>query len=512
MSLLHYKNITLEKILCSNDAPKKTKIVCTIGRQSDVKFLKNLIDAGMNVARLNLSHGGVTDKEEAIKNIRKACEETGQIVAILLDTKGPEIRTGFLEEKMLKFNTNDEINIITDDYDNFKGDKDAFACSYKALADSVTEGDSILAADGSLVMQVIKVNKKEKSIRVRLKNAGVLGERKNMNLPGRKVDLPILTDQDKVAISTLADKIDFVAASFIQNEGNYKEIRQVLGEKGRNVHIIAKIENQEGLKNFDDIVNTFEGVMVARGDLGMEIPTEKVFLAQKMIIRKCNIVGKPVITATQMLESMIKNVRPTRAEATDVANAVLDGTDCVMLSGETASGDHPFESVSIMDSICREAESVINYLKLHQALDNSVKQEAALITSKDTTVSKSRLGRLKVSLTESFASNAVKIQVDSDLKLILVLSDDAETVRLIAKYRPSCVVLYVTENKQLAAQVNGVCFAVYALHVKETTDIDSLIQKGFDHAKAGKWVNAGDKVVVVRKFKERETMQCLAVE
>ena len=280
--------------------------------------------------------------------------------AIMLDTKGPEIRTGMLRDgEPVHFEDGQEIDILTD-Y-KLEGDNTRLTCSYKSLPTTVKPGDTILIADGALTCEVKECL--EDSIKVICKNGAKIGERKNMNLPGCTVDLPTLTEADEKDLVDFGLKqgIDIVAASFIRKASDIEYIRDVLGPKGAHIKIIAKIENQEGLKNYDEILEAADGIMVARGDLGMEIAPEKIFLAQKWLINKANLKAKPVITATQMLESMIERPRPTRAEATDVANAVLDGSDCVMLSGETAGGQYPVAAVQMMAKISAEAEKTINY-------------------------------------------------------------------------------------------------------------------------------------------------------
>ena len=293
--------------------------------------------------------------------------------AIMLDTKGPEIRTGMLRDgEPVHFEDGQEIDILTD-Y-KLEGDNTRLTCSYKSLPTTVKPGDTILIADGALTCEVKECL--EDSIKVICKNGAKIGERKNMNLPGCTVDLPTLTEADEKDLVDFGLKqgIDIVAASFIRKASDIEYIRDVLGPKGAHIKIIDKIENQEGLKNYDEILEADEGIMVARGDLGMEIAPEKIFLAQKWLINKANLKAKPVITATQMLESMIERPRPTRAEATDVANAVLDGSDCVMLSGETAGGQYPVAAVQMMAKISAEAEKTINYKQLF----NEIKAESGI--------------------------------------------------------------------------------------------------------------------------------------
>eukprot|EP00392_Amoebophrya_sp_AT5.2_P007791 g7810.t1 len=318
---------------------RKSKIICTMGPKCwDVPILTKLIDNGLNVARLNFSHGDhkVRTHAQTVANIREAAKaRSDKFVAIMLDTKGPEIRTGFLKDKNgVQLVAGASITLdTTEDYDTYLGDETKICVTYKKLTTSVKPGNIILCADGVINLKVEEIL--PNGVLCTVLNNAKLGERKNVNLPGVYVDLPILQDKDKEDILKfgIPNGIDFVAASFVQNAADVEFIRETMGLRGRSIKIISKIENEEGLKNFDEILEATDAVMVARGDLGMEIPPEKVFLAQKMMIAKCNLAGKPVVTATQMMESCIVNPRPTRAEASDVANSVLDGTDCVMLKG-----------------------------------------------------------------------------------------------------------------------------------------------------------------------------------
>merc|ERR1719440_1826109 len=328
-------------------------------------MLGKLIEAGMNCARLNFSHGSHEAHGGVVERLQEAMQRyPDKHIGILLDTKGPEIRTGFFKEECggkIELKQGQDLKLVTD-YD-FKGDSTCFACTYKALPTSVKPGNQILMADGSVVLEVKKCNPDEGSIDCTVMNNATIGERKNMNLPGVHVDLPVLGEKDKDDILNfgIPQGVNYIAASFVQSGQDVDDIRELLGRRGRHIKIISKIENEAGLKNFDEILAKSDGVMVARGDLGMEIPTEKVFLAQKIMIGKCNLAGKIVVTATQMLESMTGNPRPTRAEASDVANAVLDGSDCVMLSGETAGGSFPLNAVATMRRICEEAEMRLDY-------------------------------------------------------------------------------------------------------------------------------------------------------
>lgn len=400
----------------------------------------------------------------------------------MLDTKGPEIRTGFFANGAKKITvTKGETIVLTADY-AFKGDNRKLACSYPAIATSVTPGQQILVADGSLVLTVLSNDKAAGEVSCRIENNASIGERKNMNLPGVVVDLPTLTPKD---ISDIQDwgvknQVDFIAASFVRKASDVVKIREVLGEKGKGIKVICKIENQEGMENYDEILEITDGIMVARGDLGMEIPPEKVFLAQKMMIRKANIAGKPVVTATQMLESMITNPRPTRAECSDVANAVLDGTDCVMLSGETANGDYPTGAVTIMSQTCIEAEGAQDTDLLYQAVRTSTLEHYG-----------------KLSTSESIASSAVKTCIDVGAKAIIVVSETGTTARQVAKFRPGRPIFVVTADPQVARQCCGVLRSADVFFIDHIDQMEQGIEDCVAKFKLHGICNPGDAVVII---------------
>merc|ERR1719188_1787904 len=481
----------MTKLSKFDDSPdsfsRKCKIICTMGPSCwDVDMLTKLMAAGMNIARLNFSHGDHEMHGQTVARIREAAKANpSKPVAIMLDTKGPEIRTGFFREdvgKAIELEQGQDLKLVTD-Y-SFKGDKTCFALTYEKLPQSVKPGNTILMADGSLSLLVKECG--PDWVMTKVMNNCKLGERKNCNLPGVKVELPVLQEKDKDDLLNfgIPQGVDFVAASFVQNADDVKFIRQTLGLRGRSIKIISKIENEEGMKNFDEIIEASDGIMVARGDLGMEIPTEKVFLAQKMMISKCNFAGKPVVTATQMLESMCGLPRPTRAEASDVANAVLDGTDCVMLSGETAGGKFPINAVSIMRRICEEAEAVIDYESLYLGL---------------------RMGTLKkfsrMEAVESVCSSAVKATIDAACPLIVVLTETGHTARSIAKYRPAAPILAICASETTIRQLNCVR-GVTPMLTASFVGTDSVIAKALDKAKQYGMVKAGDCVVAVHGQRE----------
>ncbi|KAI9094440.1 pyruvate kinase [Phlyctochytrium arcticum] len=418
------------------------------------EMLGKLIEAGMNVSRMNFSHGSHEYHAQTIKNLRAYLDatKTPKTVAILLDTKGPEIRylVGGTDKKLkagARFTFHNNESVL--------GDETQVSTSYKSLPTSVKAGDRILVDDGLIGMQVIEVKQDTKEVICVIENDGQLGETKGVNLPGIRVDLPAITEKDAGDIKFGVEQgVDFVAASFIRKASDVLEIRKLI--EGSGIKIISKIENQEGLENFDEILAVSDGIMVARGDLGVEIPVEQVARYQKMMIRKCNAAGKPVITATQMLESMIVNPRPTRAEATDVANAVLDGSDCVMLSGETAKGSFPIEAIEMMAKICREAEIDINYTELYPSIRRQV--------------------RLPISISETIASSAVKTSWDVHAALIIVLTQTGNTATAISKYRPIAPVLAVTSSPQAARQCQ-VLRGIYPMLVDNMEGTDNILHR-----------------------------------
>ena len=361
-----------------------------------------------------------------------------------------------------------------------EGDARRITCSYAALPRSVKVGGAILIADGTVVCEVKAIA--DDGVLVTVMNNATIGERKNMNLPGVVVDLPTITDKDRDDLVNFGLRygVDMIAASFVRKASDIAVIRETLGPAGRAIKVIAKIENQEGLHNYEDIVKVADGIMVARGDLGMEIPIEKVFMAQKMMIRKANLLGKPVITATQMLESMIVNARPTRAECSDVANAVLDGSDAVMLSGETANGAHPVDAVKFMARICVEAEAVTNYNQLFAAIRESVLEEVG-----------------DMDVPEAIASSAVKTVIDMGAKCIVVCSETGNSARLIAKYRPAVPVMCLTSTESVACQVQGLCRGIRAVVLGSMIGTESILYRASELARDWGWARSGDSIVAV---------------
>ena len=451
--------------------PKRTKIVCTMGPATeDENVLRQLIENGMNVARFNFSHGSHEYHKAGIERVRRVAEEVGVPVAILLDTKGPEVRTGVLENgEKVHFETGDKTVITTDD--DVVGNHDRFSLDFKNLPNEVKPGDRILIDDGLLEFDVDKIE--GSNIYCTLANSGDLGERKGVNVPGVDISLPAVTERDREDIIFGCEMgIDAISASFIRDGKGVEEIRQICKDHGRdNVSIYPKIECALGIENFDDILEHASGIMVARGDLGIEIPPEKVPHAQKEMIRKCNDAYKPVITATQMLDSMIRNPRPTRAEVNDVANAVMDGTDCVMLSGETAAGKYPVEAVKMMATICRETEQYLP--ERHEYHE--------------------RGGVRDVNGSIGFAAVTTANRVGA--KCIVAPTESGRTARLISNFRPKLPIYAVSPHEET---IRKCCFywGVTVLKGVAQGSLSETIKQALVVAKGNELVNEGDMVVL----------------
>ncbi|MFM2480253.1 pyruvate kinase PykF [Celerinatantimonas sp. YJH-8] len=451
---------------------KKTKIVCTIGPKSEPKeVLSKLVNAGMNVMRLNFSHGDYEEHGGRINTLREIMAETGKSVAILLDTKGPEIRTMKLEGgNDVSLVSGQEFTFTTDQ--SVIGNANRVAVTYPGFAHDLRVGNMILVDDGLLEMEVTSVTDEE--VICKVLNNGDLGENKGVNLPSVSVSLPALAEKDKRDLIFGCEQgVDFIAASFIRKKEDVLEIRALLkANGGEDIQIISKIENQEGVDNFDEILAASDGIMVARGDLGVEIPVEEVIFAQKMMIEKCNQARKLVITATQMLDSMIKNPRPTRAEAGDVANAILDGTDAVMLSGESAKGKYPVEAVKIMATICERTDAVMTS-KLDPAHDS---------------------GRLRI--TEAVCKGAVETSEKLSAPLIIVATQGGKSAKSIRKYFPQANILAITTNPKIAKQL---CLSkgVQSYLVDAIESTDNFYHIGKDIALETGLAKKGDIVVMV---------------
>ncbi|KAF9289498.1 Pyruvate kinase [Linnemannia elongata] len=467
---------------------RKTSIICTIGpKTNSVEMLTKLRQSGMNIVRMNFSHGSYEYHQSVIDNTRQSClEHPGRPIGIALDTKGPEIRTGLMKDDVeVPISAGHQMIITTDDQYAEACTGEYMYVDYKNLTKVITPGKVIYVDDGVLSFKVLSVE--DDHVKVEAINNGKICSRKGVNLPKTEVDLPALSEKDKRDLEFgVKNGVDIVFASFIRRAEDVLEIRKTLGEAGKDIKIISKIENHQGVINFDEILAVTDGVMVARGDLGIEIPCAQVFIAQKMMISKCNLAGKPVICATQMLESMTYNPRPTRAEVSDVANAVLDGADCVMLSGETAKGSYPLEAVETMAETCVLAESAICYPPLF----NELRQ----------------LQKRPTETTETVASSAVSAAHEQNAGAIVVLSTSGDTARLVSKYRPQTNIIIVTRKESTARAIH-LSRGCYPFIYKEPKvadwqeDVDNRLRWGMDQAIAEGLLKSGQSVIVIQGFR-----------
>lgn len=449
---------------------KKTKIICTIGPASESpQTLRELMKAGMNVCRLNFSHGSHEEHLARVENIKIARTELDLPIALLLDTKGPEIRLGkFLVDEVV-LHAGDFYTFTTEE---FLGNFEKCSISYANLPNDVEIGSIILVDDGLVEMQVIE--KTETEIKCVVKNNGVIKSNKGVNIPNTKVNLPSITPKDKEDILfAIRNDFDFIAASFVRKPEDVYEIRKIIEENNSNIKIISKIENQEGVENIDKIIEASDGVMVARGDLGVEIKTELIPRIQKEIIRKCNRLGKPVITATQMLDSMIRNPRPTRAEVTDVANAIIDGTDCIMLSGETAAGKYPVEALSVMRNIAITTENSIDF---KESIKNKHKES-------------------EINTMNSISISTKQIAENLNAKAIICATASGITPMAISKFRPFIDIIAVTFSEEVRRKLQ-IYWGVSSLLSQKSQHTDEVIDRSISSALNANVINDGDVVVI----------------
>ena len=451
---------------------KKTKIICTMGpNTNDREVMKQLALNGMDIARFNFSHGDHAEQKSRVDLLKSVREEIGKPIAMLLDTKGPEIRTGLLKDgNKVTLNEGQEYVLTTRDV---IGDETISHITYEGLPSDIAIGNKILIDDGLIELEVIRVEDCTDII-CKVINGGELGSRKGVNVPNVKIKLPGITEKDKEdIIFGIEQGYDFIAASFVRNAACIEEIKSILYAHNSDIAVIAKIENAEGIEHLDEIISVADGIMVARGDMGVEIPAEQVPAIQKMIIKKCNAAYKPVITATQMLDSMMRNPRPTRAEVTDVANAIYDGTDAVMLSGETAQGKYPVEALKMMAQIAETTEEHLNYhvdydsLKLHYKRSVSSAVSVAVV------------------------STAHALQA----KAIICPTISGFTARLISKFKPEAEIIGVTPSDAVLRKMQ-IYWGVRPIKSIEETSTEIIMVHAADQAKAEGYVKSGDLVVL----------------
>lgn len=451
---------------------RKTKIVCTIGPASDSEeVLKKLMLAGMNTARINFSHGSFEEQKEKIERIKKVRKELDLPVAILLDTKGPEVRIGKFEDGEIFLKEGDTFALTPEE---ILGTQYEFSVSYKTLYKEVVPGDRLLIDDGLIEVEVITI--KNEKVYCKVLSGGKLTNRKSVNLPGKKLNLPAMTEKDKDdIINGVKADIDYVAASFIRTANDVKEIRALLDENGgEEVKIISKIENQEGVDNFDEILEVSDGIMVARGDLSVEIPMSKVPAIQKKFIRKTYLQGKIVITATQMLESMINNPRPTRAEVSDVSNAIYDATSAIMLSGETATGKYPVECVELMDEISEVTENSIHYWKRFLGREYDLENKG-----------------YRFNIYNGICASTMNLKA----KAIITYTVSGDTPGILSAFCPNCPIYAVTKSEKLARQLNLV-WNVHPMVVKDVDNVDKMLQTAIERLEEKGKVEKGDIIII----------------
>lgn len=450
---------------------RKTKIVCTLGPATDRDgVLEKLITNGMNVARMNFSHGSYKEHEARIAQVRELSKKHHAPTAIMLDTKGPEIRLGLFKDHETVLEAGQTFTLYADERE---GGKDGISITYPDLHKDVKAGSTILIDDGLVEMEVTEV--KDSQIACKVKNGGKVSDRKGVNVPNVKLSMPFLSEKDKEDILFgIKQDVDFIAASFVRRADDVKKMRKYLNDHGGyDIHIIAKIENREGVENIDEILEAAEGVMVARGDMGVEIPYEEVPIIQKIIIKKGREAGKRVITATQMLDSMMKNPRPTRAETTDVANAIYDGTGAIMLSGETAAGLYPVESLATMARIADRTERDIDYRKRFFAKERMANPD----------------------ITDAICHATCTSALDLNARAIVTVTKSGYSARNISKYYPACDIICGTTDEKVARQLSLV-WGTLPVILENKKDVFELFDHALEAAEEQGYLSKGDITVI----------------
>ncbi len=449
---------------------RKTKIICTIGPACETREkLAELMKAGMNMARFNFSHGTQAEQKRKLELVRTTAEELGLPIATMLDTKGPEIRLRDIEGGRAELKAGQSFVLTTEE---LLGNSGRAAVSYKGLPGDVREGMSILIDDGRIEMCVDEI--REHEICCKVINGGVISNHKGVNVPGAILSMPYINEVDKSDILFgIENGYDYLAASFVRCKEDILELRSILNDHENHMKIISKIENMQGIQNLDEIISVSDGIMVARGDMGVEIPMEEVPVIQKEMIKKTVAQGKLVITATQMLESMIHNPRPTRAEATDVANAIYDGTTGIMLSGESAAGEYPGEAVETMARIAERAEQDIDYAGRMK----HIREDA------------------DINITTAISHACCTTAVDLDAKAIITVTMSGFTAEKISRYKPGCMIIGCTMNPRVWRQMN-VLWGVVPLRMEEQETTNALFDKAVEAAKENGLIQKGDKVVL----------------
>ncbi|OEH84469.1 pyruvate kinase [Desulfuribacillus stibiiarsenatis] len=450
---------------------RKTKIVATIGPATDsLETLRGIIKAGINVARLNFSHGSHEEHKRRVELVRKVSQSVNIPVAIMVDTKGPEIRTKEVVDGKVELKSGEMITLVPGD---FIGTQEKVAITYDHLAEDLSVGDTILVDDGLIELKVVSIAASE--VHCKIINSGILKNKKGINLPGISTQLPSITEKDvQDILFAIENNVEFIAASFIRKALDVLQIREILEKHNSKIQIISKIESTEAVVNIDEIIEVSDGIMVARGDLGVEIPPEQVPLVQKEIIKKCNEAGKPVVTATQMLDSMQRNPRPTRAEASDVANAILDGTDAIMLSGETAAGDYPLQAVSIMAQIAETTENSNIY-------KNNLRADYQCI--------------LPSSVTSAISYAVANVAHELHAKAVVTSTSSGYTARMVSKFRPACQIIAVTPDPLVSRQLL-ISWGIQPVLGKETHSTDEMFRVAIEAVDHSKYIKSGDLIII----------------
>ncbi len=451
---------------------KKTKIICTLGPATDdLDTITQLIENGMNVARFNFSHGTHEEQKQRMNLLKTARQKCQKSIGILLDTKGPEIRTHDMDGNAVVLEKGESVTISMSEV---IGTQDIFSVTYEELINDINKGDHVLLDDGLIDLLVTEIDHDRKEIKCDILNTGTLKSKKGVNVPNVSLNLPGITEKDAEDIKFgLNQDIDFIAASFVRSAKDVMFIRELLENEGNtNIKIISKIENQEGVNNIQEILSVSDGIMIARGDLGVEIPAEEVPILQKKIIKECNLAGKPVITATQMLDSMQVNPRPTRAEAGDVANAIFDGTDAVMLSGETASGAYPVEAVHMMSNICLRTEASL------------IEQDALTLKTFD-----------KQDMTESIGQSVGHTVKNLDIHTIVAATSSGHTAQMISKFRPKSQIIAATFDEKINRQL-ALVWGVSAFTIEPVDSTDEIFNAATDLALQEGFAKEGDLILI----------------
>ena len=449
---------------------KKTKIICTVGPSTDnIPLLVSMLKAGMDMARFNFSHGSHSEHAQRLGLVREAAEKVNKPIAMIADTRGPEMRLGIFEHDKITLQEGESFCLTTKEQ---IGNEQIASVNYSGLPDELKVGDAILLADGLLSLEVERINGTE--IYTKVVHGGQLGSRKRVACPGVELKLPFLSEQDIKDITfAIEHDMDYIAASFVQKAEDVLAIRKVLEAAGSGMGIISKIENQAGFTHIDEIIEVSDGVMVARGDLGAEIPAEYVPLVQKEIIRRCNKAGKPVITATQMLESMVNSYRATRAEASDIANAIFDGTDAIMLSGESASGQYPIEAAKTMSKIAKETELHLDYNYLNQCLKEPAMYDFA----------------------EAISYSTCRTSNVLNAKAIVAATNSGSTAKLVSKYKPKCPIVAITPHEEVMRGLS-LNFGVYPVLCQEFANTDDILNESKKIVTKMNLANKGDDIIV----------------